>query len=85
MPVVNARQITRMVSLCGASLPQKFVRMISRYEGNPAALRDAGIAYAVDQIVDLIAQGVEGIHLYTMNDPAVARRISGAVENLRKA
>ena len=85
MPVVNARQITRMVSLCGASLPQKFARMISRYEGNPAALRDAGIAYAIDQIVDLIAQGVDGIHLYTMNDPDVARRISGAVENLRRA
>ena len=85
MPVVNARQITRMVSLCGASLPQKFARMISRYEGNPAALRDAGIAYAIDQNVDLIAQGVDGIHLYTMNDPDVARRISGAVENLRRA
>lgn len=84
MPVVNARQILRMVSLCGASLPQKFTRMISRYEDNPAALRDAGIAYAIDQIVDLIAQGVEGIHLYTMNNPEVARRISGAVENLRK-
>lgn len=84
MPVVNARQILRMVSLCGASLPQKFTRMISRYEQNPAALRDAGIAYAIDQIVDLIAQGVQGIHLYTMNDPDVARRISQAVENLRK-
>lgn len=84
MPVVNAKQILRMVSLCGASLPQKFTRMISRYEQNPAALRDAGIAYAIDQIVDLIAQGVQGIHLYTMNDPDVARRISQAVENLRK-
>lgn len=83
MPVVNARQILRMVSLCGASLPPKFTRMISRYEDNPAALRDAGIAYAIDQIVDLIAQGVEGIHLYTMNNPLVARRISEAVENLR--
>ena len=50
MPVVNARQILRMVSLCGASLPQKFTRMISRYEQNPTALRDAGIAYAIDQI-----------------------------------
>ena len=58
--------------------------MISRYEQNPAALRDAGIAYAIDQIVDLLAQGVEGIHLYTMNDPDVARRISQAVENLRE-
>ncbi len=84
MPVVNARQILRMVSLCGASLPQKFTRMISRYEQNPTALRDAGIAYAIDQIVDLIAQGVQGIHLYTMNDPDVAQRISQAVENLRK-
>ena len=84
MPVVNARQILRMVSLCGASLPPKFTRMISRYEDKPAALRDAGIAYAIDQIVDLIAQGVQGIHLYTMNDPDVARRISQAVENLRK-
>lgn len=84
MPVVNAKQILRMVSLCGASLPPKFTRMISRYEDNPAALRDAGIAYAIDQIVDLIAQGVQGIHLYTMNDPDVARRISQAVENLRK-
>lgn len=84
MPVVNAKQILRMVSLCGASLPPKFTRMISRYENDPAALRDAGIAYAIDQIVDLIAQGVEGIHLYTMNNPEVARRISGAVENLRK-
>ncbi len=84
MPVVNARQILRMVSLCGASLPPKFTRMISRFEQNPTALRDAGIAYAIDQIVDLIAQGVEGIHLYTMNDPDVAQRISQAVENLRK-
>ena len=84
MPVVNARQILRMVSLCGASLPPKFTRMISRFEQNPTALRDAGIAYAIDQIVDLSAQGVQGIHLYTMNDPDVARRISQAVENLRK-
>lgn len=84
MPVVNARQILRMVSLCGASLPQKFTRMISRYEDNPAALRDAGIAYAIDQIVDLIAQGVEGIHLYTMNDPDVAKQIAGSIDSIRK-
>mgnify|MGYP000224013443 CR=1 FL=1 len=75
MPVVNAKQIQRMVSLCGASLPHKFTRMISRYEDNPEALRDAGIAYAVDQIVDLIAQGVQGIHLYTMNRPQTAAKI----------
>ncbi len=53
MPVVNKKQIERMVSMCGASLPVKFTRMMARYENNPEALRDAGIAYAIDQIVDL--------------------------------
>ncbi len=82
MPVVNRRQIERMVSLCGASLPPKFARMISRYGDNPQAMRDAGIAYAIDQIVDLVANGVQGIHLYTMNNPQVARRIYDSVQSL---
>lgn len=82
MPVVNKNQIQRMVSLCGASLPAKFTRIMNRYEYNPEALRDAGIAYAVDQCVDLIANGVKGIHLYTMNNPYVARKITEAVGNL---
>ena len=56
--------------------------MMSRYENDPEAMRDAGIAYAVDQIVDLIAQGVDGIHLYTMNNPYIARRIHEAVHRL---
>ncbi|MEE3475095.1 MAG: methylenetetrahydrofolate reductase, partial [Ruminococcus sp.] len=72
----------RMVSLCGASLPSKFTKVMQRYENRPEALRDAGIAYAVEQIVDLIANGVDGIHLYTMNNPYVARRITEAVSNL---
>ncbi len=82
MPVINTKQIKRMVSLCGASLPAKFVRIMNRYENNPEALRDAGIAYAVDQCVDLIANGVSGIHLYTMNNPYVARKITEAVNKL---
>ena len=82
MPVVNKKQIERMVSLCGASLPPKFVKMMQRYESNPDALRDAGIAYAVDQIVDLISNGVDGIHLYTMNNPYVAKKISESVSSL---
>ncbi|MEE3428895.1 MAG: methylenetetrahydrofolate reductase [NAD(P)H] [Ruminococcus sp.] len=82
MPVINTKQIQRMVSLCGASLPAKFVRIMNRYENNPEALREAGIAYAVDQCVDLIANGVSGIHLYTMNNPYVARRITEAVDKL---
>lgn len=82
MPVVNKKQIERMVSLCGASLPVKFTKMMQRYEQHPQALRDAGIAYAIDQIVDLIANGVDGIHLYTMNNPYVARRISEQIGSL---
>ena len=82
MPVTNTSQIQRMVSMCGASLPAKFSKIMQKYENNPEALRDAGIAYAVEQIVDLIANGVEGIHLYTMNNPYVAKRITDAVGSL---
>lgn len=82
MPVVNKKQIERMVSLCGASLPAKFTKMMSRYENKPEAMRDAGIAYAVNQIVDLVSQGVDGIHLYTMNNPYIAKRISESVRTL---
>lgn len=84
MPVTNRKQIERMVSMCGASLPRKFTRIIQKYEHNPEALRDAGIAYAIDQIVDLLAEGVDGIHLYTMNNPYVARRITEAVSGIIK-
>ena len=82
MPVTNKSQIERMVSMCGASLPAKFVKVMQKYENNPEALRDAGIAYAINQIVDLIANGVDGIHLYTMNNAYVARRITEAVSSL---
>jgi methylenetetrahydrofolate reductase (NADPH) len=82
MPVVNKRQIERMVSLCGVKLPKKFIAMMERYENNPEAMRDAGIAYAVDQIVDLMAQGVDGIHLYTMNNPYIAKKIYAAISTL---
>ena len=82
MPVTNKKSIERMVSMCGASLPPKFAKMMQRYENNPEALRDAGIAYAIDQIVDLISNGVDGIHLYTMNNPYVAGKISNAVSSL---
>lgn len=58
--------------------------MMDRYGDNPDAMRDAGIAYAVDQIVDLVSHGVDGIHLYTMNNPFVARRICKATETLFK-
>ncbi len=82
MPVVNKKQIERMTSLCRVKLPKKFVAMMERYEHNEEAMRDAGIAYAVDQIVDLVSQGVRGIHLYTMNNPLIARRIHEATASL---
>ncbi|MBR3969807.1 MAG: methylenetetrahydrofolate reductase [Ruminococcus sp.] len=82
MPVVNKKQIERMVTTCGASLPQKFVKIMQKYEHNPEALRDAGIAYAIDQIIDLAAGDVDGIHLYTMNNPYVAKKISDAVSGV---
>ena len=82
MPVTNKNQIERMVSMCGASLPVKFTKIMQKYESKPEALRDAGVAYAVEQIVDLLANGVDGIHLYTMNNPYVARKISEAVVSL---
>lgn len=84
MPVTNKKQIERMVKLCGIKLPGKFVRVLERYEDNPVALRDAGIAYAVDQITDLVAEDIDGIHLYTMNNPYVAHKIYEAVQSLIK-
>lgn len=85
MPCTNAKQIQRMVGMCGASLPPKFAKMIQRYGDNEEAMRDAGIAYAVDQIIDLVANGVDGIHLYTMNNPYIARKISESVEKVIRA
>ena len=82
MPVTNKRQIERMAKLCGIKLPAKFARILERYENNPIALRDAGIAYAVDQITDLVAEGVDGIHLYTMNNSFTAHKIYDAVQSL---
>jgi methylenetetrahydrofolate reductase (NADPH) len=82
MPVTSKKQIERMVAMCGASLPPKFAKMIARYENNPEALRDAGIVYAGEQIVDLISNGVDGIHLYAMNSPYVAEKIFGSVSKL---
>lgn len=82
MPVTNKKQIERMVTLCGATLPRKFQRVLAKYESQPEALREAGIAFATEQIVDLLAHGVDGIHLYTMNNPYVARKISDSIRTL---
>lgn len=84
MPVINAKQIHNIVTLCGASLPRKFIRILDKYEDNPAALMEAGIMYAIDQIIDLATSDVQGIHLYTMNRPDVASRIMENIGNILK-
>lgn len=80
MPITSAKQINRMVSLCGASMPPAVQKIIHAYGHNSMAMREAGIAYATNQIIDLLADGVDGIHLYTMNQPDIAKRIC---ENIR--
>ena len=82
MPVINAAQIKRMVSLCNASFPKRFQRIISRYEDNKEALFDAGMSYCLSQIIDLLVSDIKGIHLYTMNNPMVARRICEGIRNI---
>ena len=82
MPVTKAAQIKRMVGICGAYLPPRYERIIHRYEDKPDALFDAGMAYAVSQIIDLLANDTDGVHLYTMNDTRIARTICDAVRNI---
>lgn len=82
MPVTSKSGILRMVSMCGASVPKKLARILNRYEDNPNAFQDACMAYAIDQIADLITNGVDGIHLYSMNKPEIAHRIYDAVKNM---
>ncbi|WP_291634869.1 methylenetetrahydrofolate reductase [NAD(P)H] [Clostridium sp.] len=83
MPVINKKQIERITQMCGAKLTQKFRRIIEKYEHNPEALKEAGITYATEQIIDLLSFGIDGIHLYTMNKPDVARKIFSNISNIR--
>ncbi len=79
MPVTNAGQIRRICELSGTKLPPQFRSMVEKFADKPAALQQAGIAYATGQIIDLIANGFENIHVYTMNKPEI---IGGIMENL---
>jgi 5,10-methylenetetrahydrofolate reductase, prokaryotic form len=75
MPIVNRKQALHVLDNCAAHLPKKFVAILDKYKDNPTALKEAGIAYAVDQIVDLVTNDVSGIHIYTMNKADTAQRI----------
>lgn len=84
MPVLNKKQIQRIVSLTQATMPKKFLRIMDRYEHNPEALKEAGIVYATEQIIDLLSWGVDGIHIYTMNRPEVTRKIIENISSIRE-
>ena len=81
MPVTHASQIKRITGMSGTYLPARFKAIVDRFWDNPAAMKQAGIAYATEQIIDLIANGVNGIHVYSMNKPDVAAKIQ---ENLKE-
>lgn len=82
MPIVRQSQIQRTVALSSASLPSAFTKMISRYQDDPASLYQAGIQYAIEQLRDLIEGGADGVHLYAMNNPEVARLVKQGIEDL---
>lgn len=75
MPITNAGMIKRSVELSNSTLPEKFTRIMERFGDNPDAMKQAGIIYATEQIIDLMANGVNNIHIYTMNKPDVAHKI----------
>lgn len=79
MPVINEKQIRRMVDTCGAKLSDKFERILKQYGDKPEALYEAGMIHALSQVVDLLANDVDGIHLYTMNNQNVAKRICDGI------
>ncbi len=75
MPITNAKQVERAIKLSGSHMPQRFKSLVDKFGADPAAMKQAGIAYATDQIIDLFANNVTNVHVYTMNKPDVARQI----------
>lgn len=76
MPITNAKQIKRSVELSNCTLPKKFIKIMERFGDNPDAMKQAGIIYATEQIINLLANGVDNIHIYTMNKPDCAHKIT---------
>lgn len=82
MPVTNAKQMARIIKLSQAFIPRRYVALLDRFGNEPAALKQAAIAYATDQILDLLANGIEHIHIYTMNKPEVAAAIQANLSEI---
>ena len=85
MPITNANQISRMIDLSNAYIPRKLLAICDRFRNSPEAMMQAGIAYATDQIIDLISNGIRGIHIYTMNKPEIAHAIIQNVNDIIEA
>ena len=79
MPITRATQVANAITMSGSSMPERFKNLVDHFGSNPAAMQQAGIAYATDQIIDLVANGVKHIHVYSMNKPEV---VSGIMNNL---
>lgn len=79
MPVTNAKSLLKSSKMCGSSIPYNLSTMIENYYHYPKAVREIGINYATNQIIDLITNGVDGIHIYTMNKPEIAQSIFASI------
>ena len=82
MPGTNAKQMRRILSMSGTYLPTRFKAILDKFGDNPAAMKQAGIAYATEQIIDLIANDIHAVHVYSMNKPDVARQIKTSLSEI---
>ena len=82
MPITNAKQVERAIKLSGSFMPQRFKSLVDKFGSDPDAMKQAGIAYATDQIIDLYANGLTNIHVYSMNKPDVAKKIQSNLSNI---
>ena len=82
MPITNANQVARAIKLSGSFMPQRFKSLVDKFGSDPLAMKQAGIAYATDQIIDLYANGITGVHVYSMNKPEVAEKIQSNLSDI---
>ncbi len=82
MPITNANQVKRAIDLSGSFMPQRFKSLVDKFGHSPAAMKQAGIAYATDQIIDLYANGIKNVHVYSMNKPDVAAKIQSNLSDI---
>ncbi len=82
MPMTNANQVERAIKLSGSFMPQRFKSLVDKFGSDPAAMKQAGIAYATDQIIDLYANGITNVHVYSMNKPDIAEKIQSNLSDI---